>query len=406
MRTRVQVCGHLDVPAVRWPREAGIWLCVLGPVAYAVLRLGWRGVGPIRDLIAILGIVGPVGLTASGVGLVLLALAARGYLKARRLDLEVGEAGFALIGRDGRSEVRDDRVTDLGLDPRLAAVGSVFLQRGRASIGIEGRDGPERIDLNWRYDDASGDPLAGLFARLLDRLRDRADRAIDAGGRLEGDGWDLSSAGLRVARGGDPLPFDRVGHAECLDGELRVWRRGEAGPVRRFPAGSRNVAVLGAILETRKPPGPAPAIPGLGRILFERRPTVVARVGLWLICSLLAAIIGLALVGLPGRIGTPALVALWALGLASPWPALIQQCARFRLHERGISGSGLFGSPELPFFDLGRVVARTTPEAGVFRLIFRPIEGRGRRRMALHLRRTDPAFDLLADRLPVPIEGA
>jgi len=408
MGPTVQVDGSLNTPLYRWPKVAGITLCVLAPIAYALDELGWQGLGRFRILITLLRYLGPTLLLAGGVAALLAALAARMALAARRRDLEVVPAGFALIGRRGRRDYEDGQVAGLGVRSRSAARGTVPSQRGRASIWVDGRDGEERIDLAWEYPDALGDPLADFFGRLLDRAHASASRAIDSGGTISGEGWELSGLGLRRGRSDEVLTFGEIAQAEYHAGELRIWRRGEVEPCFRVPEGSRNDAILRAVVADRTLADQAPVAgpDGLGRVLFERRWGVVDRLGLWLLCGLLAAS-GLAVSVVMIRLDGPSLLAVVpaAVGLLALLPALMRQVSVFRCHEGAVSRSGLFGVVVLPYEDIGRVVAKEIKDSATIRLTFKPIPGRGRKAVTLHTGQADEGLETIRLYVPGPIEG-
>jgi len=402
MGPTIQVGGSLNSPFYRGPMATGITFCVLAPVAYALEELGWQGFGQFRPIVMLLRFAGPIWLMAGGVSGLALALAARMALVARRRDLEVTPAGFATVDRRGRRDFEDAQVTALGVRSRSAPRGTVDAQRGRGSIWVDGRDGDERLDLAWEYADAEGDPLSGLFGRLLDRLHAGAVRAIDSGGSIAGDGWELSGLGLRPRGWPAPRPFAEIAQAEFHAGELRIWKQGEVEPCFSVAEGSRNDAILQAIAAERVSAAARDApCEGLGRVLFERRWSVVDRLGLWLLCGALAALgvfISVVMVRQDGF--SPLAVIPATVGLLSLLPAIVREGSVFRCHRGGVARSGLFGRVELPYEDMARVVAKRRDDTGSFQVAFKPIPGRGRRPIRLTLKGTDEGLETLRSLAP------
>ncbi len=411
MGMTVQVGGSRNTPIYQGPITLGVALGLLAPIAYGLDELDWRGFGRFRVIVSVLRFVGPIALVAGSLASLLFALGVRMALNARRRDLEVAPAGFAVVDRRGRREFEDGQVLAVGVRSRSAPPGTVDLQHGRGSLWVDGRDGPERVDLAWEYPGSEGDPLAPLFGRLLDRLHAQAVRAIDTGGTVAGDGWELSRLGLQAGASADLIPFAEMAQAEFHDGELRIWRRGEAEPCFRVDEGAKNAAILQAIAGERRPatpPGPGEgvaSVPGLGRVLFKRRWSIVDRLGLWLICGMLAALgVGITVVMVRQWGASPLAVIPAAVGVLTLLPALVRQVSVFRCHEGGVSRSGLFGVVELPYEDLGQVVAKAQKDSGLLKVTFRPIPGRGRRAVKLLTRPTDEALETLRRYVPAPIE--
>ena len=405
--SKVQVAGSLDTPAYRWPLRAGIACCVLSPIALALRRAGRRRWGRFRGIVIILRYLGPVFLLGSGLAGLTFALLIRRILAARRLDVVVEPDGFAMIDRRGRREYADSAVMALGFRSRWDSAVSDSTGRGRASVWVETREGVERLDLAWDHLENGYDPLGHLIRRLADQVHAKAVRAIDSGGVIAGEGWELSRLGLLIGDTFDVLPFDRIAKAEFHDGRLKVWKPGQAGPAFEVSEDSKNVAILHAILIERAPKGRLPdppddpSEPGLGLVLFERRATLTDRVGLWLLALILASslsVLGLVL----SRLGQPPVVAIGAVGVGflGFLPALMRQVRIFRFHERGVVGSGLFGTRELPFEDLDQVRVRAATGASMLKIGFEPIADRGRKRVVLLTGLGDDALESIRSYVP------
>jgi hypothetical protein len=403
----VQVAGSLNTPAYRWPLSTGITCCVLAPIAYGLEQLGWKGVGRIRPIIAILTFLGPIGLLSIGVVSLIFALAVRQARIARRRDLEDLSDGFALIDRRGRREYQDGEVEALGFRSRLAAQGSVSTQKGLATLWVVGAEGPEVLVLNWEYPDLAIDPLAGFLNRLAERLCAQSSRLIDSGGTIEGEGWTLSRPGLLVGDAFDIVSFAEVAAVESHDGFLQVWRVGEVEPFFKVAEGSKNEVVLRAILDQRKSKriaratAPEIAGEGLGRILFERRPKASERFAYWLL-ALLISTISVGVAGFAIRSGAsilwgaPALLVVVAIFLV----ALAGQLSRFRFHERGVAKLGLRGIREIPFADLAEVKPTLMSYETLLELTFKPTKGRGLKKVSVLLKPTDAALETIHAFIP------
>ena len=85
------------------------------------------------------------------------------------------------------------------------------------------------------------------------------------------------------------------------------------------------------------------------------------------------------------QVGTPILIAVLASAMAclSIVPALMRQRDLFRFQEHGVMRSGLFGVRELPFDDLAEVRFRPISNQQLLKVNFRPIPGRGRKKVTL-----------------------
>ena len=118
---------------------------------------------------------------------------------------------------------------------------------------MNGREGADRLELDWEYPDAEPDPLAGFLGRIADLLHARAVKAIDSGLTIEGEGWELSRLGLQVGEAFEAVPFASIAKAEYHDGHLMIWTTGQVEPSVKIVEGTRNDAILHAILVERMP---------------------------------------------------------------------------------------------------------------------------------------------------------
>ena len=407
MESKVQVAGSLNTPAYEWPLKTGIALCVLAPISYGLRLARRRRAGRVRGILGLLRFIGPTRFLIGGAVALLFALAVRRARQARRRDLEIAPGRFAMIDRRGRREFEDGEVQALAFRSRSAAVGTVSVQHGRASLWVDGREGADRLELDWEYPDGEPDPLAGFLGRIADRLHARAVKAIDSGLTIEGEGWELSRLGLRVGEAFEVVAFSSIAEAEYHDGYLMIWTTGQVEPSVKIVEGTRNDAILHAILIDRMPaPGREgqltdPSAEGLGRVLFERRPSLSDKVALWGLCLFLAALFagltifatqkgGSILLGIMGS----------AMACLSIAPALMRQRDRFRFQEHGVVRSGLLGIRELPFDDLAEVRFRPISNQQLLKVHFRPIPGRGRKQVTLYLKPTDEALETIRAYVP------
>lgn len=403
----VQVAGSLNVPTYQWPLKGGIACLLLAPVAFGVRELGLQGFGRAAGIILILKFVGPIGFLVLGILGLGFAMSVRMAKASVRKELEDLGNGFVIITRQGPREYRDDEVEAIGFRSRTAASGSVSTQKGQARLWVNGSEGAETIPLEWEYPDGSDDPLGEFLQRMNDRLLAQSLRTIDSGGTVEGDGWSLSRPGLQVGEAFDILGFNEVSAVEYHDSQLQVWKVGDVEPCFKVAEGSKNESVLAAILELRKS-NRVEAVPttnepgeGLGRVLFERRPKLSERFAYWglaLFVSGISVLMAAVMIQSGYSIGF-GLMALVAVVL-SFLVALNGQQTCFRFHERGLSRSGLFGVRSIPFDDLAEVQSTLMSYETLLRMVFKPIKGRGLKKISVDLPATDPARETIHAYIP------
>ena len=80
--------------------------------------------------------------------------------------------------------------------------------------------------------------------------------------------------------------------------------------------------------------------------------------------------------------------------------ALSQQRSYFRFHEGGVTRSGLLGVRVIPFEDLAELRTTLMSHDSQLRLIFKPIKGRGRKKIIQVLRPTDAALETIRAYIP------
>jgi hypothetical protein len=188
---------------------------------------------------------------------------------------------------------------------------------------------------------------------------------------------------------------------------LQVWKLGEVEPFFRVAEGSKNEAILHAILEARKPrrvstvPDVLFSGEGLGRILFERRPSASEKAALWLLGLIVWGItIGVSVFAIQKGVSILVGAGVSIFVILIFLPALMLQRSYFRFHEGGVSRMDLFGVRVLPFEDLAELKTVLMSNDTQLRLVFRPIKGRGRPKITQDLRPTDAALETVRAYIP------
>jgi hypothetical protein len=297
--------------------------------------------------------------------------------------------------------VRDEDVTGLAWGLRHDFSTGVHRSSSHAGrIVFTDRDG-RRGEAPFIYKIPNwGDELGPLLRRLLNRLIEQADEGLNEGRDLTGDGWALSSEGLRLGDGdaAEAIPFDEMTSTATVDGRVSVWVRGEAEATARVPVGSLNAQVLAQLLrwhirEQGAKENEQELEGGLGRIIFQRnkgltRGAYIALIGIGIFLILGAAtILGLGLV-LSDKGDDMAAAALIAaipglIGVAFVVGAGVGRVNIFRAHVLGLSRITWQGRKVLRYEDIGeftwsatrvyvngaytgtRMVVRATPRPGV-----------------------------------------
>src|SRR5262245_46595641 len=207
-----------------------------------------------------------------GVFAALLAFVGAAWSRLDRRWLTVTLTGFVVIGRWRRWAVSDEQVLALAEDWRLDRE-----KRWRLRLVLETSvPGARRLVLVHRAALGQPHPLAPLAERLTQRLAGRARAEMPRGGRLAGDGWELSAAGLSVRRLGRTWELKDLARASCHGEQVCVWEQGQVRPSVRVPLRSRNARALALVLRELAREDPArPVSHPLGRLLLERRSTDV-----------------------------------------------------------------------------------------------------------------------------------
>jgi hypothetical protein len=316
--------------------------------------------------LVLLGVVGWLGSIVTVVGLLAWAWPEFATWQARRARtwLTLHEDGFEVEDRSGHQALHDSQVSAAALDIKKNLNNGVLASvTRRFTVWIE--NSPEPIQMENRINVGATDPLTGLINRLMERLSDRFQSALASGGTVSGDGWHLSRTALTLGRPpqDQQLPLSEIAAVELIDGQICIWQRGkEDAIVRLLPLG-RNAFLLPGLVQPYLPReqanlGGAESASGLGRVLFERRPSRGLAFGLS-VAGVMMIAIGLAMVAtIPGPhkiednavLGEILLLTFGPmLGASGLWMAFLN----FRCHEQGVWQNNLWGQKLLRYRDMG-----------------------------------------------------
>lgn len=318
-------------------------------------------------------------------------------------------SGFVVTDRLGVQSIADEQVVSLAYYKQH--VHSEGLLKGDWRYFLVWLDGAALpIEMMNYVAVGENDPLSGLITRLLDKSLVRATQTLERGGQINGDGWTLDKNLLLLP--GQPLPeqvrFDELSAVDVFDNELCIWRRGIDEAIAKLPQRSRDAHLLHLLLAERIQT-PADASPvetdGLGRVLFERRPSKLTKSCLWLGVPVLL-VLGLFCALIPdSRVAGIGMLAL------SPFIALVAwhcQIAVFRCHERGVFKRGLGFTQQLRY---GEVAALTYSATRHYHngayvgtnlvLRFDPLPGVTTKAIAYHttVKAADDSLDALRDHI-------
>jgi hypothetical protein len=340
-------------------------------------------------------------LLAVGLALAVVALVVGLRVAARRTWLVIDKDHFVVRDRGSEVEVADEDVTGLAWGLRHDFSTGVHRSSSHAGRIVFTDHEGRRREAHFSYKIPNrGDEVGPLLRRLLNRLIEQADEALNEGRDLAGDGWALSRDGLRLGNGdaAEVIPFDEMTSTAAVDGKVCVWVRGEAAASARVPLGSLNAQVLAQLLRWRIREQGAKENEeelegGLGRIIFQRDKgltrggyIVLIAIGVFLILGG-ATILGLGLVLSDNKddmIGAAVIAAIPALiGTAFVVGAGVGRVNVFRAHVLGLSRITWLGKKVLLYEDIGeftwsatrvyvngaytgtRMVVRATPRPGV-----------------------------------------
>lgn len=280
------------------------------------------------------------------------------YLRRRQLWVSDTGHGFTVRDQSGERTYEDEDIVSLDLDTRNVYNQGVFKgvdRTFRVKVSAE----PLRFEMHNRISIGEVDPLGWFVSRNINKYRDRANEALDAGIKLTGKAWSVSQAGIAAGNLPAVIPFDELQAVGLFDGNVCVWRRGADEAVLRVPVRSENAFLLQLILATRIPeraedPDDAQQ-EGLGRVLFERKGSRATRVVLWILAGLQIPLSLMALgIGLARREPIPILIGLGiALAAAAAiWGIVVNRRWVFRCHQRGVFKRGALSETRLRYADV------------------------------------------------------
>jgi len=319
-------------------------------------------------VVAALALVVGIGLAAGGFtagwfvapisGLLWLALEAIAWMARRsRTWLRYLADGFEIEDRTGRRVVGDAQVTAASLESKRNLNNGEFSSVSR-TFRVWTDDRGDEIVMENTIPANTVDPLAELIGRVLDGLTQRLEQALDRGGTVVGDGWQLTRGSLTLGRPPKEiqLALSEITAVDPFDDKMCVWRRGQDEACAKLPLSGRNAYLLPALLRPRIPEqadvGGADSPTGLGRVLFERRPQPALTIFLIAIGGIMS-LVG-AIMAATGGIGE-----MWPLLLLIPGGLILAgagvalKFSNFRCHERGVWQSSLLGQKLLKYGDIG-----------------------------------------------------
>jgi hypothetical protein len=291
-------------------------------------------------------------LVGFGSGAVLAGLLALLTWRKRRW-LQADDDGFWLTDWSGKRRVTDDQVQELGIGLRSRFVGGLPTSSICQGVFTIGPGRARRIPFSCTVALDGHDSLLTFFERLQTKLFSRREQALQGGGHVLGNGWELSEHGLRVAGGADLVRMCDITAASVIEAELRIWRGAESEPFFRIAEHSVNAWLLARYVQQAiarqashtQLPGKTGA---LGRVLFERGAPASVR-WLTLVLGVMLSLLG-AGSWLAGVLVGGAFSLLGGLLLMSAWGSWR---FRFRCHELGVANKTWRTTHELRYEDVG-----------------------------------------------------
>jgi hypothetical protein len=238
-----------------------------------------------------------VPMAASGIAVLVVNEIIAAVIRSKRRRVIDTGSGFRWLGGPADLDVRDDQVTAVRFKRTMKY--SSGLASGafrRFEVWVEGIPAPLRMTNRTKV--GMSDPLAKLIDRIIADVKQRMAARLAERGTVEGDGWQLTAAGLTISREKSPreIAFGDIDKVAIFDNRLCIWLKGVAEPAARIDLGSKNAPILGSLLDEwvshQEASGEAVKEPadaaGLGRLFFERR----RNDGLWI--GLLVGVLGAA----------------------------------------------------------------------------------------------------------------
>ena len=263
------------------------------------------------------------------------------------------------------------------------------------------REGVAPTRCRYRVPIPGSDPLRPFWDAVVATLAARAAADLAQGRTIASSGWTLTNDELRS--NGRSMKLAKLATFD-FDDELQVWEVGQALPSLTVRGCERNRLLLHELLyrRLRDQPPPPIAVPGLGRMLFERRrPAWECWALIAFAAALLLVIVGLAFVT-PRARGRGAWKGALAVGAIAATPVLLLAFGysrrRFRVHERGVWARGPFREAALAFDEIDSLqwaAVRMYFKGGYYgtmiRMVCKPAPGS--RRRAVVYRDQVPSLD-------------
>ena len=282
-------------------------------------------------ILAVLAVLVSGGLLLGGL------LGWQGRIRQRRWVEDTGN-GFVVVDCTGERRIQDGQVLATSLTQKGQYVNGLLKCSTRCFIVwlADGDQDSERLEMTNTIPLNGRDPLQDLIKRISERLYAQAQQDLQAGRGVLGEGWTLLAQALEVKHVGGPerCPFEEVTAVDYVDDNLCIWRRGMDEAWAKIKVASANAHLLARLLAERKVghcTTETPAQGGLGRIIFERKPSRslvvfcnVASMGFLIGAGVLAIVvlisdagIGLSLLCAVGGLALAAAIYLGGLACAS-----------------------------------------------------------------------------------------
>jgi len=258
--------------------------------------------------------------------------------------------GFSVTDRTGTRQFKDDQVVGLNLfsKPKYAK-GLLKSTRRCFHIWVDGEPTPIKCEDKIMAGDS--DPLMGLIERISENFRELASMALEAGAVIEGEGFALTNTSLLIGPSAHQMetPLNEIASYGIFDDQFRVWGRGQNEAVLSLPLSAKNCYALELLLSERVQTNSVEPKPseGLGRILFERKPTASNILVMWGLA--IAAFIGAVVFAADGWV-LPLCCVLGGVGFIIGGINALR--SRFRCHESGVYRQTLFSQRQILYEDL------------------------------------------------------
>lgn len=206
---------------------------------------------------------------------------------------------------------------------------------------------------------AQVDPIADFVKRIVERAKQEAEAALEHGRSIHGAGWSLNAAALTLERGGDSIPYrlDQLESVDSIDKHVCVWSIDEEQPIARIPETSQNATLLAMLLSERLAARPTKrdtiAEGDLGRVIFERKPSIGLVVVMYLAAVVLLIVSPLILLGADQDDRWFAVGAFVISFACAVW-AIYLQTYQFRCYAAGVVVRSIFGHGQIFYKDVGR----------------------------------------------------